>query len=258
MNYSIPLSYKLNIKDLIDNYNNETKEITINNLNLFINKNNLIYKISSNIPLESLLDILNTSNELLIKKIYYYLIVIYLLNKKVKIKQDIFIFQCCNNEWFDIYLKTREYHICHNNHVIITDHINYNICLIFINKTIIKSFIAIIDKNCIIDCLYELLKSGLYINKNFEDIEITIIGGTIDNIDIIINIYKILKLLKLSKFINKTYLFKNNSLNRLKYNSVDNKLVFINNNSYYDCYRSDNSDHLNNPNFYSNLNKATI
>lgn len=258
MNYLIPLSYQLNINDLIDNYNNETKEITINNLNLFINKNNLIYKISSNIPLEPLLDILNISNKLIIKKIYYYLIIKYLLNKKVKIKKEICIFQCFNNEWFDIYLKTREYHICHNNHIIITEYINYNICLIIHNKTIVKSFIAIIDKNCIIECLYELIKKGLYINKNFEDIEISIIGGTIDNIDIIINIYKILKLLKLSKFINKTYLFKNNSLNRLKYNSIDNTIIFINNNSYSDCCGNDNSDHLNNPNFYSYLNKATI
>jgi hypothetical protein len=152
-------------------------------------------------------------------------------------------------------LKTRDYNLGYNTNVIITDYINYNICLIIINKTLYKHFISIIDKNCIIECLYEILENNIYSSNKFEDIEITIIGGIIDNIDILIKIYNILKNLKLSKYINKTFLFKKKPLNRLKFNTYNNKIKFINNNSYCDCYTYDNSDHINNPNFFSNLNR---
>ena len=118
-----------------------------------------------------------------------------------------------------------------------------------------KHFISIIDKTCIIECLYEILENNIYGSNKFEDIEITIIGGIIDNIDILIKIYNILKNLKLSKYINKTYLLRKKPLNRLKFDSSKNKIKFINNNSYCDCYTYDNSDHINNPIFFSNLNR---
>ncbi len=101
----------------------------------------------------------------------------------------------------------------------------------------------------------ETLKNIDRVDVKFEDIEIIIIGGIIDNIDILIKIYNILKNLKLSKFITKTHLFRKKPLNRLKFDSSKNKIKFINNNSYCDCYTYDNSDHINNPNFYSNLNR---
>lgn len=253
MNYLIPLTYNLDIRELIDNY--YYNEININNFTLYINKNYLIYKITSKISLENLLDFLYNYEDLVIKKIYYYLIIKYLINKKIKIKYEWYFNMCITNDWFDIYLKTREYYICHNNQIIITDNINYNICLIITNITIKKCFIAIIDRNCIIDSLNELIEE-ICINVNYEEIQITIIGGTICNIDIIIKIYLILKNFKLSKYINKTYLLKNKPLNRLKYDSNHNKFIFLNKNSYCDCIGDDNSNHINNPNFYSNLKRS--
>jgi|688.fasta_scaffold92444_3 hypothetical protein len=256
MNYSIPLSYKLDIRDLIHNNDNISNEIQINNFKLFVNKKYLIYKIQSNISLEFLLDFLFNYEEIIIKKIYYYLIIKFLITKKINIRYE-YNLSCFSEEWFDIYLKTRNYHICYNDKIIITDYINFNICLIINNNTINKSFITIIDKNSIIDCLYELIDNNIYNNKNYEEIQITLIGGSIDNVNLIINIYIILKKLKLSKFINKTYLFKNKPLNRLKFNTYKNKINFISNNSYCDCITYDNSDHINNPNYYSNLIKCT-
>ena len=61
------------------------------------------------------------------------------------------------------------------------------------------------------------------------------------------------KTLKLSKYINKSYILKNKELKRLKYNTYNNKICFINDNSYCECFGNDNSNHLNNPNFYSGL-----
>lgn len=256
MNYYIPISYNLNIKDLNKNYiENNTNEIIINNFKLSIDKNNIIYNISSDIKLENLLDFLNNYNNIIIKKIYYFLIIKHLLNKKIYIKKDHFKFSCFEEDFIDLYLKTRDYNLGYNTNVIITDYINYNICLIIINKTIFKHFISIIDKNCIIDCLYEILENNIYVSNKFEDIDIIIIGGIIDNVDIIIKIYNILKNLKLSKFITKTYLFRKKPLNRLKFDSSKNKIKFINNNSYCDCYTYDNLEHINNPNFFSNLNR---
>lgn len=258
MNYYIPLLYNLNIKDLNINYDKKKKEIYINNFKLLINNNNIIYNISSDIKLEFLLDFLNNYDNIIIKKIYYFLIIKHLLNKKIYIKKDYLKFNCFNQEFIDIYLKTRDYNLDYNANVIITDIINYNICLIILNKTIFKHFICIIDKNCIIDCLYEILENNIYNSNKFEDIHIIIIGGIIDNVDIIINIYKILKNLKLSKFISQTFLFRKKPLNRLLFNTYTNKFKFINNyNNYYycDCFNKDNSEHINNPIFYSNLNK---
>ena len=79
MNYLIPLTYNLDIRELIDNY--YYNEININNFTLYINKNYLIYKITSKISLENLLDFLYNYEDLVIKKIYYYLIIKYLINK---------------------------------------------------------------------------------------------------------------------------------------------------------------------------------
>ena len=255
MNYYIPISYNLNVKDLNKDYIKNTKEISINNFKLSINKHNIIYNISSDIKLEFLLDFLNNYDNIIIKKIYYFLIIKHLLLKKIYIKKDYFKFSCFQEDFIDLYLKTRDYNLGYNTNVIITDFINYNICLIIINKTIFKHFISIIDKNCIIDCLYEILENNIYGSNKFEDIDIIIIGGVIDNVDIIIKIYNILKNLKLSKFITKTHLFRKKPLNRLKFDSSKNKIKFINNNSYCDCYTYDNSDHINNPNFFSNLNR---
>ena len=70
MNYSIPLSYKLDIRDLIHNNDNISNEIQINNFKLFVNKKYLIYKIQSNISLEFLLDFLFNYEEIIIGNLY--------------------------------------------------------------------------------------------------------------------------------------------------------------------------------------------
>lgn len=255
MIFNIPLSYKLNINDLLIDYNINFNDniIIINNFKLYINKNKVIYKISSDIELDFLLDFLVNYDNIVIKKIYYFLIMKLLIQKNKKINKEYYFLNCCKDDWFDIYLKTREYHICYNNHIIITEYLNFNICIIINNKTINKSMIAIIDNNCIIDCLYNIIDINIYNSNRFDDIEIMIIGGKIDNMYIIIYIYNILKTLKLSKYINKSYILKNKELKRLKYNTYNNKISFINDNSYCECFGNDNSNHLNNPNFYSGL-----
>ena len=63
MDYLIPLSYKLHIQDVIeDEYVNITSDdnqiYVINNFSLYTNKNYLIYRITSGISLEFLLDFL--------------------------------------------------------------------------------------------------------------------------------------------------------------------------------------------------------
>lgn len=256
MNYYIPLSYNLDIREC--NVSNETernKEIIINNFKLYINKNNLVYKVSSSVKLEFLLDFLNVYEDTLIRKIYYFLIIKYLLKLNFKINYKYYFSSCFGDEWFDIVLRTREYHICYNNKIIITDIINYNICLIIVNNTNNKNFIGIIDKNCIIDCLYDIIQNNIYDSNRYDDIQILIIGGSIDNVNIIIYIYNILKDLKIAKFINKTYLFKRNPLNRLRFNTMNNSLNFVNDNNYYNCFGDDNSNHINISNFTSNLNR---
>jgi len=83
MNYLIPLNYDLNIDEIYDIeffiYDNQ---IIINNFILYYNKNNLIYRISSRINLINLLDFLNNYDNIIIKKIYYFLIIKYLLKLK--------------------------------------------------------------------------------------------------------------------------------------------------------------------------------
>ena len=260
LKYLIPESYKLNIHELLIDTNfkyiiNNNNIYTFNFFSLYINKKKIIYKFISFVPLESLLDIFYTHTNIIIKKLYYFLIIKYLLKKEIYIqKQSFNLFKKCLNDcYYDLILHTREYHISNNNEIIITDYINSNICLIIINKSLYKSFIAIIDQNCLINNLHELIMNSKIIsNSKYENINIMIIGGCIDNINIIIYIYTILKILKISKFIDKTYLFK--SINRLKFNSDKltikklryNSIEIINNNLNY----------INNINYYSYLHKV--
>jgi len=133
MDYIIPLSYNLNIRELYNNYrySNKNNEIKIDNFKIYINKNNLVYKVSSDISLEYLLDFLNGYENKLIKKIYYYLIIKHLLNLNFKIKTKYFYnISCFQDYCFDTVIRTRQYHITYNTTIIITDIINYNICLI--------------------------------------------------------------------------------------------------------------------------------
>lgn len=256
MDYIIPLSYNLNIKELYNNYSYSHKhnEITIDNFKIYINKNNLIYKISSNISLEYLLNFLNGYEEILIKKLYYYLIIKHLLNLNFKIKTKYFYnWSCFGDNHIDIVIRTRQYHITHNTEIIITDKINYNICLIITNNSNNKNFVCIIDNNCIIDCLYDIIDTNIYSSNRYEDIRIVMIGGSIDTVNIIIEIYNILKNLKIAKYIYKTHLFKNNCLNRLKINTINDSIYFIPDNDYYNCLGDDNSNHINNENYSSIL-----
>jgi len=261
MNYNIPLSYNLNIKELIENYNytKNTNELIIDNFKLYINKNNIIYKISSNISIEYLLDFLNSYQEILIKKIYYFLIIKYLLKLNFSVNYKYFYnftcFSLYEAKWFDKLIRTRQYHITYNNSIIITDLIKYNICLIIINNTNNKRFISIIDNNTLLDSLYIILENNIYTNNRYEDINIIIIGGKIEEVNIIINIYNILKNLKISKYIYKTYLFNNKPLNRIKFNTIKNTIKFILDKDFYYSYGDDNSNHINNNNFYCNLHR---
>jgi len=80
-----------------------------------------------------------------------------------------------------------------------------------------------------INLLYDI------INQNkFHDINISIIGGYLDNNDIILKIYIILKNLKLSKFILMTYLNNIKPIQKIKYNSKKNSIKLISNiNKYF-------------------------
>lgn len=227
MEIYIPRVYKLHINELkIDGYWINGM-ININNMNLYINRDGYVYKISSNIKLIYLLDVLDIYDDELIKKIYYYLIIKYLsiLNKRIKHSSKIYrwIYGDC---FYDKLVKTREIYICSNDKVIITSNINYNICLIINNKTIYKSLIAIIDKNTDISNLDDLLKN-IYVNNKYEEIDIWIFGGGLDNIDKIIKIYLLLKKMRLSKFITGTYIINKNPLKRIKYNINKNKIKWI-------------------------------
>jgi len=259
MDYSIPLTYELNIYDLFKDpneiectYNYKNKVFTFNDFSLYINKNNLIYRITSIITLDYLLDHLYIYENLIIKKIYYFLIIKHLINLDFIIKKEDFNYSCIDiNDYYDIFLNTRDYHISNNDEIIITDYIKSNICLIIINKKINKSVITIIDRNSILTSLIDIILDN-DINKD-NNIEIIIIGSSIDNIDMIINIYRILKELNLSKFIFKTHLFKSKEIKRLKFNTINKSIKLIRNNSYYDLI--DDPNNINDINFFSELRK---
>jgi len=231
MNSIIPINYNLNIYDLFDDPNiiectsiYKSKIYIFSNFSLYTNRKNIIYKISSNVSIEYLLDILHTKENLIIKKIYYFLIIKNLLKKKSSLNNESLfaICYCGYTEYYDVYLRTRDYHISNNNEIIITEYIDYNICLIIINRTLNKSFICIIDQNCLINNLYEIIdNSKLYNNSRYEKIDIILIGCHIDKIDILIHIYIVLKELKLSKYITKTFLFHNKSLKSIKFNTFN-------------------------------------
>lgn len=253
MDYLIPLSYHLYIHDVIndENLNNcyyyDNDICMINNFSLYTNKNYLIYRITSGISLEFLLDFLYNYDNLVIKKIYYFLIIKHLMNLSSIIKKESFFTYLKEKKYHDLILNTREYHISNNNEIIITDYINFNICLIIMNKSINKTMVAIIDRNCLLDSLVDIISdSNIYIYNQFEDIEITIIcASSIQKIDIIIHIYNYLKQLKLSKFIKKTNLTNKNKIKRLKidttkgtikkirYDYYDKTINYYKNNTYY-------------------------
>jgi len=259
MNLLIPLTYQLNINDI---YNDDLQfiridnKIIINNFNLFFNNDYLIYKITSNIGLLYLLDFLNNYDNIIIKKIYYYLIIKHLFKFKKNINySNYFSFK---NRYFDKYINNREFSIFYNNTIVITDIINFNICLLIINQSLNKSFVGIIDNNTNINCLYEIL-TDIYNQNRFEDIKIYLIGGELNNIHLIIKIYVILKSLKLSKYIHMTYLNNKKPLNRIKYNSINKSIKFVSNINNYDSYdNSYHNYHFNDfDNYYSNLHKKT-
>ena len=256
MNYLIPLNYELNINEIYEDKNIEflvnDNQIIINNFNLFFNKNYLIYKISSNINLIFLLDFLNNYENIIIKKIYYYLIIIYLFKFKKTINNS--YSYSFKYRYFDRYINNREFSIFNNDKIIITDIIKFNICLLIINESLNKSFIGLIDVNTNIDCLYDIL-IDVYNEYRFEDIKINILGGNMENIHIIIKIFLILKNLKLSKYIHMTYLNNYKPLKRIKYNSIQKSIKFVSNINNYESY--DYSYHKYNfnnyENYYSNL-----
>ena len=228
--YSFDLIYNIDIDiDKLDYKINDNK-IVIDNFILFINKHNLIYKISSLVDLEPLLDFLYNYRNLTIKKIYYILIIKYLSLKKYAIQNEYWF--SFKKKYYNKLLSLQQFYICNNNEIIITSPLNFNICFIINNISLQKSFITFI--NNISKFVYELLNNSfLYINSRFEDIKIMIIGGTVNNINIIIDIYKILKGLKLSKMIDKTYLFNLKPLKRIKYDSNKNKIKLISSIHYY-------------------------
>ena len=257
MDNLIPLSYKLHIKDIFkDEYFNITsidnQIYIINNFVLYTNSDYLIYRITSGIPLEFLLDFLYNYDNVVIKKIYYFLIFKHLFNLSCVIKKESIFTYVKEKKYYDLILKTREYHISNNNEIIITDYINFNICLIIINKSINKTLIAIIDRNCLLDDLINIIgDSNIYIHNQFEDIEITIICAlAIDKIDIIIYIYNYLKQLKLSKFIKNTNLTKKNKIKRLKINTAKGTIKMIR----YDYYDKDMTQ-FQSDNFHSRLHR---
>jgi len=257
MDYLIPSSYQLYINDIINDYNindistYDDKIYTINNFSLYINNSYLIYRISSNISLEFLLDFLHKYENLVIIKIYYFLIIKHLFNRTFKIKNESIFTYLKEKSYYDLILNTREYHISHNNEIIVTDYINFNICLIIINKSIEKTFIAIIDRNCLLDTFIDIITDNqIYIYNRYEDIEVILIcASSIDKIDIIIHIYKYLKQLKLSKFITKTNLTSRNKIKRLRIDTTTGKIKAIR----YDYYEKTNN--YQNDYYYSSLHK---
>jgi len=86
MNYLIPNSYNLYINELFQDNDIDfilnNKIISFSNFNIFFNNDYVIYRINSKLKLECLLDFLHIYNNIIIKKIYYYLIIIYLIKLK--------------------------------------------------------------------------------------------------------------------------------------------------------------------------------
>ncbi len=228
MNINIPRVYNLHISNLGINGDWICGRLKINNLYIYINKDGYVYKVSSNIKLSYLLDILYVYEDIFIKQLYYYLIIKYLFTLEDKIKRSNIIYKLIYGDTtYDKLVNTRNIFITTNDKIIITSNIRFNICLIINNKTLNKSLITIIDKNTDISNLDDLMKD-IYNQDRYEDIEIKIIGGEIDNIDKIINIYLILKRLRLSKFIKGTHIINHKRpLNRIKYNMYKNKIRFI-------------------------------
>lgn len=231
----IPLLYNLNINDIDVFFLKYTNCLLINNFFVYHNENGFIYKIKSNIELKYLLDFLYLYKNKVIVKIYNYLIIKYLISLIINIKKNkysiCFNINLCKkaqslNTNIKI-VKLREYFITNNDIIKIgTCYIDYNYCLIINNQTINKTFIAIIDANCILTCLYKLFDEIYTIsNVNYEDIKISIIGGCINNLDIVINIFDILKKMKLSKYINKTYILVEKPLKSIEYNTKTDEIT---------------------------------
>lgn len=229
MEYTIPESYNLNVDDIDLFYINYEHYIIIGNFKLYCNENGVIYKIVSDIELKYLLNFLYFYKNIVITKIYNYLTIKYLLSLSQEIKNikrskiSCFCYKSALNTTKTInkIVYLREYLITTNNNTNIgTCEINSNYCLIVNNKTLNKSLIAIIDNNCIIDCLYKLLENVFTPeNISFEDIKIFIIGGSYDNINVLYNIYEILKIMKLSKYVFKTHILSETPLKSIQYNT---------------------------------------
>ena len=227
MEYVIPLSYNLHVKDIKEiNYKSiEFYYLNINSFNLFYNERGIIYKINSHMKLKYLLNILCLYKNKVIVTIYKYLILKYLLTFLIKIEENeknkCCFFYICNNNINKIIFKRikiiylREYIIITNGLLIETCLIDYNYCLIVNNKNLNKTLICIIDDNCIINCLFSILRE-IY---SIDNIKITIIGGSVNNVYILINIFEILKKMKLSKFIYKTYILVDEPLKSIQYDS---------------------------------------
>jgi hypothetical protein len=253
MNYYLPLNYNLKIIDLDDYETIDDNKIIINNFVLYVNNNGYIYKISSVIEIKYLLDFMNNYENIVIKKIYYFLIIKFLINFKINIDKDWYYIPDCIKQIdeYDIIVNQRSYYLSYNNKIIITDKIKFNICLIINNKSYNKSFIGIIDNNCDIECLDYILDE-LIDDFRFSDIIIKIIGGSIDNIDKIIKLYLLLKKKRISKYIFGTYLFQKKELNRLRYDMKTNKIRFVYDNIEYNYY---NNNINNYDNYYSPLHR---
>jgi hypothetical protein len=231
MEYVIPLSYNLHIKDVKEiNYKSiEFYHLNINSFKLFYNEDGIIYKINSHIKLKYLLNILGLYKNKVIVKIYKYLILKYLLTFSIKFEENkenkCCFFYICNNNVNKIIFKRigiiylREYVIIKNGLLIETCSIDYNYCLIVNNKNLNKTCICIIDDNCILNCLFSILRD-IY---SIDNIKITIIGGSVNNVYILINIFNILKKMKLSKFIYKTYILIDEPLKSIQYDSKIDK-----------------------------------
>ncbi len=249
MNINIPRVYNLHIRELGLEGNWIYGRLKINNFYLYINEDGYVYKISSNIKLNYLLDILYVYDDIFIKKLYYFLIIKYLLTLEDKIKWSSKIYQFIYGDCiFDKLINTRDIFITTNDKILITSKIRFNICLIINNRTLNKSLITIIDKNTDITNLDELMKD-IYNLDRYEEIEIRIIGGGLDNMDKIINIYLILKKLRLAKSIKGTHIINHKKpLNRIKYNMYKNKIRIIDMNIPWEC-------ELNIDNHISNLHK---
>ena len=111
MNYNLPLNYYLKMKDL-DNYNEiEENKIKINNFNLYVNNDGYIYKITSNLELKYLMDFMNNYDNIVIRKIYYFLIIKFLLNLRIKIEKEWEIIPKCFQKIHEYDIKIGRAHV---------------------------------------------------------------------------------------------------------------------------------------------------